>query len=355
MKIPMSNRMQSLPPYYGGKRRLLRWIFGTLAKELPVEQWVTLTFTDLFLGGGSISLYAKAQGFKGVIANDLSERSAFIAKGLLTNTHIRLSELDLLKIQQLLPEDEAGFVVQTFNPSVFSKRHADVLDRVLFHAKQTPCVTKNALFKLLAWHLVSEFVCFSTSIGTSNRPYAEALDRIRDWQELNPKRFADGSFPRLLKPTGTVIRAKCRALNRGVMGGSPVTAFQKDAFHFLQDKTDGDILFMDPPYPQTAGYESTNKVLDAVLTGHLEMSGGGTVSPFSNGTEALEHLFDLAKDYAVWVLSYGNKVVDLASLKEVVMRHAPNRKIIAVAQKYRHLAHVSKDTTNEELLIIAIK
>ncbi|MEP7028436.1 MAG: hypothetical protein ABI960_07565, partial [Candidatus Eisenbacteria bacterium] len=52
----------ALPPYLGGKRRLCPLIFREVDRIVPRRHWPTMTFLDGFLGGGSVSLYAKAQG-----------------------------------------------------------------------------------------------------------------------------------------------------------------------------------------------------------------------------------------------------------------------------------------------------
>jgi site-specific DNA-adenine methylase len=60
-------------PYLGGKRRLCPLIFREIDRILPRCHWRELAFLDGFLGGGSVSLYAKAQGFR-VISCDIAER-----------------------------------------------------------------------------------------------------------------------------------------------------------------------------------------------------------------------------------------------------------------------------------------
>ena len=63
----------SLPPFNGGKRRLAGLIFGAIDRVVGRAAWPSLTFVDGFLGGGSIALYAKAQGFGRVIAIDIAD------------------------------------------------------------------------------------------------------------------------------------------------------------------------------------------------------------------------------------------------------------------------------------------
>jgi hypothetical protein len=53
-----------LPPHLGGKRRLCPTIFREVDRILPRKLWPGLTLLDGFLGGGSVSLYAKVQGVR---------------------------------------------------------------------------------------------------------------------------------------------------------------------------------------------------------------------------------------------------------------------------------------------------
>jgi hypothetical protein len=88
----MPSFLRALPPYPGGKRRLLPGIFALIKGVSPPASWPTLTFADPFLGGGAVALAAKAQGFGHIVANDIAGLQA----------HKTLAEL-----ARLLPEDEA--------------------------------------------------------------------------------------------------------------------------------------------------------------------------------------------------------------------------------------------------------
>ncbi len=86
--------LQALPPYFGGKQRLLKHIFGLIppSSQAPV-------LADAFMGGGSVSLFAKAMGYK-VLCNDLAERSAVIGRGLIENSRVKLNKWDAGAILQ---------------------------------------------------------------------------------------------------------------------------------------------------------------------------------------------------------------------------------------------------------------
>jgi adenine-specific DNA methylase len=92
--------LQALPPYPGGKRRLLPGIFGLIDSVCPKTLWPDLTFADPFLGGGAVALTAKALGFRLVMANDLAARSVIVGRALLENSTAKLSRHDVLSLFQ---------------------------------------------------------------------------------------------------------------------------------------------------------------------------------------------------------------------------------------------------------------
>lgn len=342
----LSTRLQGLPPYFGGKRKLLPWIFGRLFEVLPRSEWSSLTYMDAFMGGGSISLMAKACGFKKILANDWSERSQVIGQALLVNNRQKLSQEVIFKATS--PLERSGVIEQTYCPSVFSTRHARVLDQILAQVDQSQDLTQKSLLRLLLWHCAVDSVCFPTSLGTSNRPYAEALDGLRAWDSLNPKRYLDGSIAHLVSPTWSKISRIRDKINASIFGGSEVQLSRMEATAFIA-QNHGDVLYLDPPYPGTLAYEKANQVLDSILFGKDAVS--QEISSFSSSPEALHPLLEAAKHIPVWVISYGNKVLELPELIEMVKRHRAN--VVGFARSYQHLAHVSKNSNNQELLVIA--
>jgi 16S rRNA G966 N2-methylase RsmD len=342
-----------LPPYFGGKRKLVKPIFHRLAQHIPQADWYKACFVDAFAGGGSVSLSAKAYGFGQVLSNDLSDRSRLVIRAFLENDRVRLQPEDILALATF-ENTSYRRIEATFAGHTFSVRHARALDQALAYIDTVQDTVKQALLRVLLWHHVVEFVAFGTSVGTSNRPFAEVLDGKRPWYELNPKRLRDNSFEKLLKPAWHALDKKRRAVNQSVFAAQGiVTGFQQDAFAFVSD-VQGDILYLDPPYPGTLSYEKANAVLDRVLFGEA-IPAEPSVSPFTKDLEALLELLSKAGHFPLWVISLNNKVVDLAELETRIRQVDPTRRVTGWAIDYKHLAHVSKTSHNQELLVIAEK
>src|SRR5437867_13416924 len=125
----------ALYPYLGGKRRLCPLIFREIDRVVPRRFWSGLTFLDAFLGGGSVSLGAKAQGFK-VVATDIAERSIVVGQALIENTRVRLTKEDVLRL--LAPRmGNPGRVERVLTPSVFTANVGRFLDAAFETAEQT--------------------------------------------------------------------------------------------------------------------------------------------------------------------------------------------------------------------------
>jgi hypothetical protein len=133
----------ALPPYLGGKRRLCPTIFREVDRILPRRHWPGLTFLDGFLGGGSVSLYAKAQGFR-VVSTDIAARSLAIGQALIENSRVRLTHEDVLRLAK---DDGAapGRVETEYSPSTLALNQARLLDRALRVAAETQ-TRRAALF-----------------------------------------------------------------------------------------------------------------------------------------------------------------------------------------------------------------
>ena len=346
----LNQLFNALPFYFGGKRRLTPWIGSTLDRVCPSDYWSKMTFIDLFCGGGSVALYAKAQGFNQVIINDTSTRSRVIAEAFSLNNHVKLSLQDSLYLTQSLPVT-TGWIEDYYSPNVFSERHAQALDQGFYWAQQHPDPTTCALLKILMWHKANDFVAFSTSMGTSNRPFAHALNGTKPWQDINPKRFTDGSLKRLCQPVWSKLEQYRQSINKGVIGGAPVTHYQEDAL-LLLPKLTGDILYLDPPYAGTLSYEKSNRVIDSLLSGQPPIHSMKN-SAFTTGTDALEELLRQANHIPIWVLSYGGTQLSADVLKDLVSSCSHGRNVEVYAKNYRHMSHVSKSINNQELLAVA--
>ncbi len=335
---PFSN---ALPAYLGGKRKLAPLIFALLASRVPRSSWPRLALVDPFLGGGSISLLAKAYGFQ-VHCNDIAYRSALVGHALIANSSVTLSDADVAVLFREPEEDYLRTAKERFSPSVFSSEHARFLDRGLYwaHSGAFPDA-KRYLVELLLVRWALRCQPMSQLRGTDARAAAEG-----DFDRVSPRRVGHYvASLRLLQPR--VVVAMARQINGAIFPGRGF-ASQMDAVDFL-GRTQGEVVYFDPPYPGTTTYEKEYRALDILLEGRQLPP-----SRFSSHTEALDELFQAASHIPAWLVSLNNAILNLDQLLDLVRRHRPELKAVEVP--YRHLGSIAceeKNATNREYVVLA--
>jgi len=332
--------LEALPPYPGGKRRLLPAIFGLIKSVTPPPSWPTLAFADPFLGGGAVALMAKALGFGRVAANDLAARSVIVGRALLENSTATLTPLDVL---QLFRASAAG-----------CSRNGDLLERLpaplaeflasaWAHVQSCP-PPKDDLARLLLIRWVLSFFPMGLPSATDSwrvrdRDFDHISYRRLDHYLLREKQLV---HPRYLLRLAAKINAAV------FPGRASVT--RSDALAFLPG-IEADIAYLDPPYGGTQSYEGAFRSLDEFLGDeHPE------VSSFSSTRPPLDELLGACDHIPVLVLSMNNALLTEQELTAIVARHRRVERIISV--RYRHygpLASARKNKANREMLVLSTK
>ncbi len=329
------------PAYPGGKRQLVSQIFRHVssASEAP-------RFADPFCGSGVVALLAKARGHH-VLASDVAERSYLALRALVENDHLQISQADCLRLLQ--PRSVVAFVEEHFSPRYVSNRHARAVDRMhtnldAFEGLKHDLMKYAVLKYLLA---LMPFNQFSAS-GSYWQPLSEGdFDQIRQPYHIHLKTA-------FLSPV-TLLRRVARTINRGIFGnGQHNQVYQMDAFDFLNQQQDIDVLYLDPPYAGTLAYEKEFARLDQILA--LDLDASLPISAFSQkgALHQVGRLFEKTPDVPLTILSYGNAEASLEELVSVVREH--RSKVEGHEIQYRHMqnrASKQKNEANREFLLVA--
>ncbi len=342
MKLKMYS---ALPCYFGAKRRLNPQIFRHVPppSEAPV-------FVDCFLGGGSVSLFAKARGHR-VLCNDLADRSVIVGDAIIANGSIKLTEADVMPaMMRELGEDES-FTRRTYCPDYFLARHARVVDQLLAHAKASRCPVRADLIRVLTIQFITRWRPFGDfhQAGLIQRLVDQDVDGV------NTNLVAVTKIKGLFDKTSIDrIRILIRDINGGIFSnGQDNQVHQLDAAEFVASVS-GDVLYMDPPYFGSNAYEKVYAVLDNILAGSV--SGEKEVSKFntSDAVAALEQLFETGAHIPHWVISFGGGKLSAEDCLRLIRRHRPAT-AHPINCRYYFGSAGGRDAAGKEILITARK
>jgi hypothetical protein len=333
--------LDALPQYLGSKRELTPAIFRAvgLAGFPPGRGHVLL---DAFAGGCSVALTGKALGYQ-VIANDVSLRAEAVGLAFVENDRVRPSTEDvgvaletgvedwwLPPVKDLPWPDGARELLAQIAKAAMS--YEDPARRALMRALMLKTATRLSM-----WGQVR-------SLGVSHA-------RREQWDAMTRTQIE--RVPALTRPRSMMLKA-LKAMQQGVFSnGYENRMLRYDVLDvFDADLPIADVLYLDPPYPETETYERNYWALDGILENAAPPQGPSRFSR-AGGWRHLGDVFDAAGDITVWVVSVGGKGVDPEELAE--MARERGRVVKQHAIRYGHITskenEETKATSHEHILV----
>jgi hypothetical protein len=238
--------------------------------------------------------------------------------------------------------DGPGLVERELSPVAFTQSQARVIDHALALATEAADPSKAALLRLLAIRIALAAHPFSYArrgtIGKMTTGEYESITPSALPQYVRGLRLA--TFPQ--------VWDLAERINHGVFEGRGEMR-QGDTLELLPG-IETDVLYADPPYEATRGYEAHYRVVDQILGDESRPTSAFTAT---GGAGLIDTLLERAKHIPLVVLSFGNETVSLQELEQKMVRHGRSTRAIEIP--YARLAALSKGEKSgqdKELLVL---
>jgi len=331
----MWSGFKALPAYFGGKQKLAGKIISHAEGKV---------FIDAFLGGGSVSLWAKAKGYK-VIANDYAYRSYIAGKALIENNEEKITKEDIQFLMQDV-KDNNHFVEENYL-KLFLERNATFLDKAFTNLNQIENETKKCLLQLALTKFIFHIRDFSEFGNT------RTIRLIREKKYDDVSHYSNKMKTVLFRSNYNNLNKQVGFINKGVFSnGEKNEVYQLDIFEFLK-KVKGDTIYFDPPYYGSTDYNDHMNVLDCILEQKI-IKPEKSVFNKSDWKKFTSKMFEMSEHIPTWIISFGGPKVKPEEYNELISQF---RKTEIITFPYRYsicpTSKAYKNATANEYIIIA--
>ncbi len=221
--------------YIGNKEKLADWII----EQMPIERGTVL---DLFAGGCSVSYALKNSGYS-VISNDILFANYVIAKALIENFDIKLSQGVFEKKVEKKHVDNLTEKFSSLKECLYYPYEVQELSRLVAIAEKLRGFEKYMMLSLIRRAMIRKL-----PYSRMNVPW-EQIQKLRDeeysYRKYKRKRsYHNQSFE-------SHMRENIEEYNNAVFKKEECRAYNCDAFSMVKKIDFVDVVYMDPPYPST--------------------------------------------------------------------------------------------------------
>lgn len=323
--------------YIGNKEKLVNWIVSLIPSDAT-------SFFDAFAGGSSVAYAAKKKGLA-VFANDILKINYYIAKALIENRDIRLSENDLEHIFQ--GEPFKGFMFENFSNVFYFPEECSELDNI----HKNICALDDENKQAMAWTLMRRAM-------VRKMPYSRFTI---NWEKIKQLRDEEYSY-RIYKRRRHYhnqsfefhFRDNLEDYNNAIFdNGKENKAYNLDVYEAI-NSVDADVIYLDPPYAGTMNdYFGFYGLLDAYLENKIE-------EPFKNSFidvktigEQFKKLFSQLSKYKYWMISYNSRSKPTKEeLLEILSKYSTNIEVHEMPYAYKVTGKEKKQKDVEFLFIV---
>lgn len=323
--------------YIGNKEKLVEWIIENIPKNVE-------TVIDGFAGGNSVAYALKQRNFN-VITNDILKINFMIAKALIENKKIVLSNEEAKKIFEGIPFE--GFITKNYKNIYFFEDECKELDLYRKNIEEIKCEYKRALaFILLRRAMIRKMPYSRFNIKWDK--IVQLRDEEYSYKKYGRKRayhnqsFKEHFYENLHEYNDAIFD-----------NGKDCIAYNKDIDELLEMELEADLIYLDPPYAGTLNdYFGFYGFLDSYIDGTIKKAFKNDFRHKNNILEQFDNLIKKASKYKYCMLSYNDKAYPTKEeLCNILKKYYKNIKVIEKKHNYQITGKENKNSSHELLFI----
>lgn len=286
--------------YLGSKERLVKWIYENSPHNIE-------TVFDAFSGTSVVGYYFKSKG-KRVISNDFLKFNYYIAKAVIENKNVTLTDEDIALLFKKNTKSES-LIRDVFSGVFFEKDQAEFLDNFRANINHLEDEYKKSLAFSVINRALTRKILLGHFAHTSALRYSKDENRIK-------------RNPSIAKPIKQLFLDLVNAYNEAVFdndNGKENIAYCEDTISLVKELKNIDLAYFDPPYcgchPDYQAFYHFLETFSEYWKDKEFINGTKSYFPkkesgFVQKTEIMlsfEKLFENSSHIPYWLISYNSK------------------------------------------------
>lgn len=325
--------------YIGNKQKLSRWIY----ENLPIKHG---TVIDLFGGGGSVSYELKKMGFK-VITNDALYSSYVLSKSLIENKSVTLNKKIIENARNIVIEKCDYEKIEWLSNNLYFDYEVAELAKFIKLSETMTGYERFILQALIRRAMIRKLPYSRMNVGWDN------IVKLRDEEYSYNKYGRRRAYHN--KTFEFHILDNIDEYNNAIFDNDKDNvAFQKDSMELLREIDYVDLIYLDPPYPNTMNnYQSFYGAYEKIFNKQIEYTDWSKTDSF---LENIVSTLEIVKNKTQYVmLSINTKVKpDYIAIIEI-MRNYGEINLISKKHNYQLSGSKTKNENVELLILLEIK
>lgn len=325
--------------YIGNKNKLVSWIADIIPSDVS-------TIIDGFAGGGSVSYEFKKLGYQ-VISNDILYSSFVINKAFIENSKEILTVQELEDSLDEIPTSEISNKVKALENVLYFDYEIEELSKLVSYSNKLTGYKKYIYLSLLRRAMIRKLPYSRMNINWNN------IQKLRD-EEYSYKKYKrrrayhnQSFYHHMLEDLNNYNAA---IFNNGQKN----QVYQKDILDLLERINQVDLIYLDPPYPETMNnYDAFYDKFDILFQKKEKHINLTTKDDFSNYmTEIIKKSSSISK-YLLLSINKKSKNSFFNILK--TCENYGSVEVISKKHNYQISGKQNKNSNTELLILVTFK